>query len=211
MLPARATVLAEWLSPCGRAGRRLRPLLGREREAAASGAPSSAALGLGSADHSSFTAEREREREREHAVPRTGPLHRRAQARPASSAGPTLGQVVQLHHAEVAGRAAAPAAPAAPAQRQHHSPVHVGEHQGHTDTCGHTKGHCPAQPSPVGPRHPPRCHPHRGQGPRHSPTVRAVMMGDTKRDRRTLLVTERHCWHPERLLRRLWPSTSGTR
>lgn len=24
-------------------------------------------------------------------------------------------------------------------------------------------------------------------------------------------MTERHCWHPERLLRRLWPSTSGTR
>lgn len=45
-------------------------------------------------------------------------------------------------------------------------------------------------------------------GPVHLPTVTAVMMGDTKRERRTLLVTERHCWHPDRLLLRLWPSTS---
>lgn len=47
-------------------------------------------------------------------------------------------------------------------------------------------------------------------GPAHSPTVTAVMMGDTKRERRTLLVTEKHCWHPDRLLLRLWPSTSRT-
>lgn len=58
MLPARATVLADWLSCSGHAGpgRGLRLLLGRE--AAGSGAPSSPALGLGSTDHSSFTAGR---------------------------------------------------------------------------------------------------------------------------------------------------------
>lgn len=41
----------------------------------------------------------------------------------------------------------------------------------------------------------------------HLPTVTAVMMGDTNRERRTLLVTEKHCWHPDKLLLRLWPST----
>lgn len=58
MLPARATVLADWLSCSGHAGpgRALRLLLGRE--AAGSGAPSSPALGLGSTDHSSFTGDR---------------------------------------------------------------------------------------------------------------------------------------------------------
>lgn len=65
---------------------------------------------------------------------------------PAGCVGLTFSQVVQLHHAEVCRRAAVPATPAAPAQRQHHGPVHVGEHQGHAHTCGQTSGHC--QPLP---------------------------------------------------------------
>lgn len=59
MLPARATVLADWLS-CSfqpEPPRGLWLLLGRE--VVASGAPSSVGLGLGSTDHSSFTSRRD--------------------------------------------------------------------------------------------------------------------------------------------------------
>lgn len=60
-----------------------------------------------------------------------------------SSAGLTLGQVLQLHHAEIPRRTAAtPTPPAAPTQRQHHHPVDVGEHQGHANSCGQTGSYC---------------------------------------------------------------------
>lgn len=62
-----------------------------------------------------------------------------------------------------------------------------------------------------GPMHWPHALQHVGSAPSavlvHLPTVTAVMMGDTNRERRTLLVTEKHCWHPDKLLLRLWPST----
>lgn len=147
------------------------------------------------------------------AAPRRGPHQGTA-----GSAGLTLGQVLQLHHTEVP-RLAAATATAAPAQRQHYHSIDVGEHQGHTNACG--QKHSYYQPALAAPT------PAKGllpqvsdiplkllhQWPRatspqvHLPTVTAVMMGDTKRERRTPLVTEKHCWQGDKLLLRLWPST----
>lgn len=85
--------------------------------------------------------------ERQIAVPKGCPSpQQRGHTRAWQLVALTFGQVVQLHPAQVCGAAAPPAAPAAPAQRQHHGPVHVGEHQGHTDTCRGTRGHCQPQP-----------------------------------------------------------------
>lgn len=134
----------------------------------------------------------------------------------------TFGEVLQFHCAELPSfLSGASTPPAIPAQREHHDPIYVGEHQGHAHPCRQRacyKNHsaqglfmqpCNSRRAVRKQKTPLWIHTH----PPISvslwllPTVTAVMTGDTKIERRMLLATERHCWQPDSLLFRPWLKT----
>lgn len=141
----------------------------------------------------------------------------------------TFGEVLQFHCAELPSfLSGASTPPAIPAQREYHDPIHVGEHQGHAHPCRQRacyKNHLcsrtlhAAMQFTKGRRFPFQyerkkkkplwihTHPPISVSLWLLPTVTAVMTGDTKRERRMLLATERHCWQPDSLLFRPWLKT----